>query len=58
MDQREHIVAITAVLAHAPQWIRRDLCSVDPKLRLRAEESLAAMIAAAINDAKGAAASD
>lgn len=58
MDHREHIVAITAVLANAPQWIRHDLCSLDQKLRLRAEESLAAMIAAALSEAKGTAASD
>ncbi len=39
---------ITAVIARAPQWIRHDLASSDAALRVRAEESLAAMIAAAL----------
>ncbi|WP_281824489.1 DUF6771 family protein [Sphingobium sp. BS19] len=53
MDQPNHLPAITAVLANAPQWLRHDLCSADPKLRMRAEESLAAMIAAAVREARG-----
>jgi hypothetical protein len=39
---------ITSVLNTAPQWIRSDLASKDAALRQRAEEALAAMIAAAI----------
>jgi hypothetical protein len=39
---------ITLVLNQAPQWIRADLASKEPALRERAEEALAAMIAAAV----------
>lgn len=42
------LVAIVNVLARVPQWIRHDLASTDMALRTRAEETLAAMIAAAI----------
>jgi len=39
---------VAAVLAKAPQWIRHDLSVKDAARRTQAEESLAAMIAAAI----------
>jgi hypothetical protein len=43
---------ITSVLNAAPQWIRSDLASNDAARRQRAEEALAAMIAAAIAGAE------
>jgi hypothetical protein len=41
---------ITRVLARAPEWVRHDLTSPEPGVRLRAEETLAAMIEQAISD--------
>ncbi|UVO49488.1 hypothetical protein M0208_02780 [Sphingomonas sp. SUN019] len=41
---------IIAVLARAPQWIRQDLVLPEPGIRVRAEETLAAMIEQAIRD--------
>lgn len=40
--------AILRVVERAPQWIRRDLDTKDPVARVRAEETLAAMIADAL----------
>ena len=40
---------ILRVVERSPQWIRRDLDAKDPAARIRAEESLAAMIAAALD---------
>ncbi|MGE0341272.1 MAG: DUF6771 family protein [Xanthobacteraceae bacterium] len=40
---------ILRVIERAPQWIRRDLDSKDAVARIRAEETLAAMIADALN---------
>lgn len=48
MDHSDVAAIVTAVLSKAPQWVRHDLASHEPTLRLRAEESLAAMIAAAL----------
>src|SRR3546814_3236244 len=42
---RELTATILRVVERAPQWVRRDLDSKDPVVRVRAEESLAAMIA-------------
>lgn len=42
---------LTAVIARAPDWIRRDLLSSDGGERMAAEEALAAMIAAALGQA-------
>lgn len=42
---------ILAVIERAPQWVRHDLESRDSAIRARAEETLAAMIAAALQDA-------
>jgi hypothetical protein len=47
-DDLEAIVA--AVLARAPDWIRRDLLARDPATRTQAEEALAAIIANALWD--------
>lgn len=58
MNQSERAAIIAAVLANAPQWIRHDLGSVDALLRVRAEESLAAMIAAALSGVQAVASSD
>jgi hypothetical protein len=41
--------AILRVVERAPQWIRRDLDANDPVARIRAEESLSAMIADALD---------
>jgi hypothetical protein len=45
---------VTDVLGRAPEWVRGDLASRDEAVRRRAEETLAAMISAAL--AKGEAA--
>ena len=46
----QHVVHIVEqLLARAPQWIRQDLMSNDAPVRRRAEETLAAMIAAALD---------
>lgn len=42
---------ILAVIERAPQWVRHDLECRDSAIRTRAEETLAAMIAAALQDA-------
>lgn len=49
-DQRSgDLTALVAeVLRHAPEWVRHDLAARDRAVRLRAEETLAAMIAAAL----------
>ncbi len=39
---------ILHAIEHAPDWLRQDLISKDPQVRIRAEETLAAMIAAAL----------
>ena len=46
---RELTDIILRVVERAPQWIRRDLDSKDAVQRIRAEESLAAMIADALD---------
>jgi hypothetical protein len=46
---RELTDNILRVVERAPQWIRRDLDAKDPVARIRAEESLAAMIADALD---------
>ncbi|MBB4087299.1 DUF6771 family protein [Sphingomonas carotinifaciens] len=40
--------AITAVVRRAPEWVRHDLMAKDAGTRERAEDALAAMIAAAL----------
>ena len=39
---------VTEVLGRAPEWVRGDLASKDGAVRRRAEETLAAMVAAAL----------
>ena len=41
---------ILQVLQRAPQWIRHDLEAKDPPIRVRAEETLAAMISNALEE--------
>lgn len=48
MDKQQSV--ITGVVRRAPEWIRHDLLAKDPAGRQRAEEALAAMIAAALGD--------
>jgi hypothetical protein len=45
---REFTDIVLRVVERAPQWIRRDLDAKDAVARIRAEESLAAMIADAL----------
>jgi hypothetical protein len=40
---------VRELLARAPEWVRVDLASKDAMARARAEETLAAMIEAALN---------
>jgi hypothetical protein len=47
MTDERRAVILTA-LERAPDWLRRDLCGKDEAGRKRAEESLAAMIASAL----------
>jgi hypothetical protein len=47
----DHIASkITRVVEHAPEWLRLDLASKDANARARAEETLAAMIMAALKE--------
>ena len=39
---------VLRAIERAPQWVRRDLDAKDPVARIRAEKSLAAMIADAL----------
>ena len=41
-------VKITKVVEGAPEWLRQDLVSKDAMMRASAEETLSAMIAAAL----------
>jgi hypothetical protein len=40
--------ALSKTLARMPEWVRQDLAARDSGVRLRAEESLAAILIAAI----------
>lgn len=40
---------IHTVVERAPQWLRQDLTSHDKAIRMRAEETMAAMIADALS---------
>lgn len=42
---------ISDVLARLPEWLRRDLASEQPNQRKQAEETLAAMLGAAMKKA-------
>lgn len=54
VDSEKLLSVITGVLERAPQWVRDDLAVKDPGRRSRAEESLAAMIVAALREAPSA----
>ncbi|WP_176489042.1 hypothetical protein [Rhizorhabdus dicambivorans] len=41
---------IAHVVQHVPEWLRQDLISKDPAVRSRAEETLVAMITAALKE--------
>ena len=53
MPQRPLTALISRVVAGAPEWIRRDLSSKEQAIRTRAEDAIAAMIAAAIAEEAG-----
>jgi len=44
---------ITATIARAPDWVRQELLSKEKTIRVRAEEALAAKVAAAIQQGNG-----
>lgn len=44
---------VNQVLGRAPEWVRLDLSSKEPLVRRRAEETLAAMITAALHEDAG-----
>ena len=41
---------VLQVIERTPQWVRHDLESKEPAVRIRADETLAAMIAAALHE--------
>jgi hypothetical protein len=43
-------IPILQVIERAPQWVRHDLDAKDAVIRTRAEETLAAMISAALRE--------
>ena len=48
MGSDDIVKAITAAVSQAPDWVRRDLASKDALTKERAEETLAAIISAAL----------
>lgn len=50
MRSEEIPAKIAKTVAHVPDWLRQDLTSRDAAVRNRAEETLAAMIAAALKE--------
>lgn len=50
MSNEDLIAIVGRVLEKAPQWVRHDLAATDKIVRARAEDALAAMIAAALKD--------
>lgn len=48
--QTDVALILSAILAKSPEWIRKDLASKDASTRTRAEEALAALIAAGLED--------
>ena len=55
MEQRSKVIAL-GIAERLPQWLRSDLAASDPAVRMRAEETLAAIIADAFGSAFPAAA--
>lgn len=53
MKNDEQTAVISKLLAKAPAWVRHDLGSTDKAVRTRAEDALAAMIAAALAEQSG-----
>jgi len=45
-----HIDTVRQTIAGMPQWLRVELSATDPILRARAEDTLSAMIVAAIGE--------
>jgi hypothetical protein len=52
MSNEDLTAIVTKVLAHAPAWVRHDMASADKAVRVRAEDALAAQIAAALEKAQ------
>jgi hypothetical protein len=52
MSSKETLAIITDALAGTPEWVRTDLASRDQTIRNRAEETLAAIIGAALEKAR------
>ena len=48
LHSSERMTLVTEVLRNAPEWVRHDLAARDRAARVRAEDTLAAMIAAAL----------
>lgn len=53
MSETELRAKIAKAIKKLPQWLRHDLNAADAAVRQRAEESLAAIITAAIAEANG-----
>lgn len=53
MTNEELTAILQQVLAHAPAWLRHDLASTDAAARARAEDTLAAQIAAVLSEEQG-----
>ena len=47
-DVEDMDTKISDAVKHAPEWVRHDLLSIDRLTRIRAEETLAAMISNAL----------
>lgn len=52
--KENHLGVVSAVMKKVPDWVRHDLSSKDEGLRARAEETIAAMISAAVANATSA----
>lgn len=52
MDKDELTQKIGAVAAKLPEWVRHDLAAADRTVRERAEETLAAILAAALENSQ------
>ena len=50
MTTEDTSAKIARAVRHSPEWLRQDLVSKDQAVRSRAEETLAAMIAAALKE--------
>lgn len=50
MDSETRAEIIAKAVAKLPNWVRHDLASQDKAVRVRAEETLTAMLAAALEE--------